>query len=64
VWWDDGGPTNLANLVLLCRHHHMLCHEGGWTMTRAPDGSIHVKKPPTDRRARHHRHDGAPPDVD
>jgi hypothetical protein len=27
----DGGPTVLANLVLLCTRHHRAVHEGGWT---------------------------------
>jgi hypothetical protein len=26
----DGGPTVLANLVLLCTRHHRAVHEGGW----------------------------------
>jgi hypothetical protein len=30
-WADDGG-TELDNLVLLCRRHHRLVHEGGWTV--------------------------------
>jgi hypothetical protein len=33
VHWRDAGPTALDNLVLLCRYHHHLCHEGGWTIT-------------------------------
>jgi hypothetical protein len=31
LFWADGGPTDLDNLVLLCRHHHRLLHEGGYT---------------------------------
>jgi Domain of unknown function (DUF222) len=30
VFWHDGGPTDLDNLCLLCRHHHRLLHEGGY----------------------------------
>jgi hypothetical protein len=32
--WARGGPTTLANLVLLCRRHHRLIHEGGWHIDR------------------------------
>ena len=38
VHWDDGGPTNLANLVLLCEHHHRVVHRAGWDIQLAPDG--------------------------
>ncbi|MGH2837892.1 MAG: DUF222 domain-containing protein, partial [Thermoleophilaceae bacterium] len=33
--WARGGATNLDNLVHLCRHHHRLLHEGGFTLARA-----------------------------
>jgi hypothetical protein len=31
IWhWEDGGPTDLDNLVLTCHFHHKLVHEFGW----------------------------------
>jgi hypothetical protein len=47
--WPDGGPTDLGNLLLLCRRHHRLCHardgfrlalEDGTPVFRRPDGSV------------------------
>jgi hypothetical protein len=34
VWWIKGGPTTLSNLALLCRPHHRMVHEEGWTLER------------------------------
>jgi len=33
VHWEDGGPTELWNLVLLCPFHHRLHHKGVITLT-------------------------------
>jgi len=41
--WADGGETSLANLVLLCRHHHHLVHEGGFVCESSGDGGITFK---------------------
>ena len=30
--WADGGDTSLPNMILLCRRHHVLVHEAGWTI--------------------------------
>ena len=37
--WVDGGPTNLANLVLLCHRHHHHLHQHGYRMIPQPDGT-------------------------
>ncbi|HET6345274.1 MAG TPA: DUF222 domain-containing protein, partial [Myxococcota bacterium] len=36
--WAEGGSTDLANLVLLCRKHHTLLHESEWVVRLADDG--------------------------
>ena len=38
VHWAHGGGTSLANALLMCRFHHRLVHEGGWTVRRRDDG--------------------------
>ncbi|MCA2242088.1 MULTISPECIES: HNH endonuclease signature motif containing protein [Mycobacterium] len=38
IWhWEDGGPTELANLVLVCPYHHRLHHRGVITITGPAD---------------------------
>lgn len=41
--WYLGGPTNLDNLILLCRHHHTLVHEGGWRLTGTADHPLYTR---------------------
>lgn len=36
--WAHGGATRLSNLVLLCRRHHRLVHEGGVGVRMTDDG--------------------------
>ena len=57
--WLHGGPTDLANLALVCRAHHRAVHEGGWRLTRDPDGRL-TATPPHRKHQRHpERHPAA-----
>ena len=60
--WEDGGPTELANLVLVCPHHHRSHHRGVITITGTADNltvtdsdgdeltSASLARPPTQPR--------------
>ena len=37
IHWEDGGVTELRNLVLVCPFHHRLHHRGGITITGPAD---------------------------
>lgn len=65
VHWADGGPTDLANLVLLCPAHHSAAHAGRWQVRTGTDG-IPLVVPPAwvdparrPRRGSHHERDHA-----
>ncbi len=45
VHWAHGGETALDNLILLCRHHHRLVHEGGFSVTRTTIGRLRWRRP-------------------
>ncbi|MGW6377627.1 DUF222 domain-containing protein [Rhodococcus sp. NPDC055112] len=45
--WSNGGPTNLSNLVLLCRFHHTTIHRGDWTVHISKDDGHPWFTPPT-----------------
>jgi hypothetical protein len=54
IHWADGGSTALSNLVLLCRRHHTMTHEGifqlevrsGRPVFRRSDGSVLEERAP------------------
>lgn len=39
--WSSGGPTDLANLVLLCQFHYTWVHEGGVMINRNDEAPFH-----------------------
>jgi hypothetical protein len=41
----DDGPTELANLVLLCTRHHHRLHQPGWQAKLLPDATFEVTAP-------------------
>ena len=43
--WADGGETKLSNLVLLCRRHHRLLHEGSFTARMDDQGAVRFAHP-------------------
>ncbi|MDQ3353837.1 MAG: HNH endonuclease, partial [Actinomycetota bacterium] len=45
VWWSEGGPTRLDNLMLACTRHHHLIHSPGWQAKLLPDASVEVTTP-------------------
>jgi hypothetical protein len=43
--WADGGETRMSNLLLLCKRHHRLVHEGGFGLEAGPDGAFRFYTP-------------------
>lgn len=42
VHWEDGGPTDLANLVLVCSRHHTMIHQHGYRLVLRADRALRV----------------------
>ena len=57
--WADGGETKLSNLVLLCRRHHRLLHEGGFSVKMNEERAVQF----LDKRGRPLERSPAPPHV-
>lgn len=45
IWWEHGGPTDIANLPCLCRYHHGVTHRAGWHMGANGDGTYYWRTP-------------------
>jgi hypothetical protein len=43
-WARDHGRTDVADGILLCKHHHLLLHDHGWRITR--EGAEYFLVPP------------------
>jgi hypothetical protein len=54
----EGGPTSLANLILMCSFHHLIAiHRWGWAIALHPDGTLTATSPDHQRTL----HDHGPP---
>jgi hypothetical protein len=59
--WQAGGPTQLANLVLVCTRHHHLLHSPGWHTKLLPDTTLEITDPTGRSRTSHPQAGRAPP---
>ena len=45
-FWENGGPTDLDNGVLLCRRHHRKLHtKDAWRLKLLPDATVELTRP-------------------
>ena len=63
VAWQHGGATDLANLAMLCRHHHGVTHRRGWTMTAEADQTFTWTTPNGQTLESQHNRGGSGPAV-
>ncbi|MEJ6543934.1 DUF222 domain-containing protein [Brachybacterium paraconglomeratum] len=48
--WSEGGPTDLDELALLCRRHHVMVHEGGLRLVHSRSASSGSRAQPAASR--------------
>ena len=49
TWWDNNGPTDITNLVLLCPKCHKKVHKHSYVLGRDPNGQYQLRPPPRTR---------------
>ena len=49
IHWQDGGPTNLDNMCLLCSRCHHNVHDRDWQIEQTTTGAYRLRPPPTKR---------------
>ena len=45
IWWENNGPTDITNLVLLCPKCHGNVHKNGYTVVQDPEGQYQLRPP-------------------
>jgi hypothetical protein len=43
--WANGGESEPGNLTLICSYHHVLLHEGGFSIRKLDDGTLEFLRP-------------------
>ena len=65
--WLSGGPTDIDNLVLVCKSCHHNIHDDGWTVHRNQNGTYELRPPPapySDSQSVHARCGPSPPTAE
>ena len=45
LFWNDGGRTDLDNLLPVCQHHHTLIHNDGWLIELGSNRELTIRLP-------------------
>ena len=45
IWWENNGPTDITNFVLLCPKCHKKVHKHGYAVSKSPNGQHRLKSP-------------------
>ena len=43
VWWRNGGPTDIGNLLPTCSRHHTQAHDGTFTLQLGPNRALTIR---------------------